>query len=201
MPETEAKFRIPDDSALQALLRLESVAAFHVTGRRTVDQSDLYYDTPSRQAAQQDASIRVRTLGAERLFTVKSGAIRDGVSRREEIEEPADAGNVIEWLAALVESGRIRIAFSPGELEPVLEIRNRREILDLEGPDDTCIELAIDRVRFSGPRGERDDLELELELRSGSEDRLREACDHLRADFNLQPSTEGKYRRALALVG
>src|SRR4051794_25014614 len=103
MPEIEAKFCVPDEATLEALLRVERVGDFRLSGRRTIDQSDVYYDTPSRQAAAEHASVRVRTIGADRLFTVKSGAVRSGVSTREEIEEPAGTGDLIAWLAALVE--------------------------------------------------------------------------------------------------
>jgi inorganic triphosphatase YgiF len=201
MSEIEAKFRPDDPALLEELVSLDMVGPFRVTGRRTVEQSDEYYDTPAREVMAAHASVRVRSVEGERLFTIKTGAIRAGVSGREEVEEPAGDQDLRTWLARLSDTGRIQIPFSADALVPVLQIENRRTRLDLEDDQGTRIEMAIDRARFVGPRGEQEDQELELELKAGSEERLQEACDWLQSRYPLQPSTASKYHRALTTVG
>ena len=200
MIETETKFRVPDAGCLRRLGELQAVGPFRVIGRRTVAQRDEYWDTPERSAAAAHVSVRLREVSGERLFTVKCGAVVEGQARRVEIEEPAGEGELRGWLGALAAAGRVDLPFDPGRLEAVLEIRNRRSILELAAPDARAA-LCLDEVLFRGPRGETGDREAELELEAGGEARLAEAAAWLRDRFALEPARESKYQRALAAVG
>ncbi len=201
MPEVEAKFRVEDPACMEAVWRLEAAGDFRVAGRREVDQSDLYHDTPDRDVARQGGSLRIRTVDGRPVFTVKTGPRRVGIAVRQEIEEPVDGRGIREWVRGLLTAGRLELDLDPDLLGPVLEIRNRRGVMDLAGPDETRVELVIDRVRFLGPRGEAEGAEVEVELKQGSEDRLRELCDWLQAQYPLAPFGVSKYHQALRLVG
>lgn len=201
MPEIEAKLSVTDPSCADAILSLEQVGRLRVAGRREVEIVDRYLDTPERDLAASSGSLRIRLLDGEELYTYKIGELVDGFARRTEVEEPSGGRDLIGWLYWLVDSGRANMEHPPDSFEPVLEIRNRRRILDLADDAGTEVELALDRVRFVGPRGEHEDMEIELELLSGSEEALREAVDWLREQYALQPGRKGKYERGLALVG
>src|SRR5687767_2825542 len=135
MPEIEAKFSLGDPTCVEALLHLQQVGPLRVAGRRTVALTDVYYDTPGREVAAGHASVRERTADGVRLFTVKTGAIVAGTSKRGEVEEPAGERELVPWLVSVAAAGRIHLPFAPEALEPVLRIHNRREVLDLEGDD------------------------------------------------------------------
>jgi inorganic triphosphatase YgiF len=124
-----------------------------------------------------------------------------GFSRRVEIEEPAGTQPVTQWLARLIEEGRLELPFEPQDLAPKLRVRNRRTSLHLIHPNGAEIELALDRVTFEGPRGEASELEIEGELLAGDEGALYELRDWLLTQPGLTPSHAGKYVRALLAVG
>src|SRR5947207_6315962 len=97
MPEIEAKLRVKDPGCLEELVSLEAVGPLRVAGRRSVEQTDEYFDTPARDVATARAVVRIRTIAGERpagrpagrWFTLKVGAVAAGISGREEVEERA----------------------------------------------------------------------------------------------------------------
>jgi len=200
--ELEAKFTAPGKAVLDEIAALDAVGTLAVVGRSEVEIVDRYFDTPKRELAAAHGSLRARTIDGAEWYTYKTrGEMRDGLARREEVEERSGGRDLTGWLYWLVDSGRASVFLPPDAFEPVLEIHNRRTILDLEDDAGGRIEVALDRARFKGPRGEHEDFEIELELRAGEEKALTEAAGWLRARFSLQPSEKGKYARALQTVG
>ncbi|MFN3650661.1 MAG: CYTH domain-containing protein [Armatimonadota bacterium] len=201
MPEIEIKFAVPDPARLEELAALARVGPYSVVGRREVEQSDTYYDTPSREAAAAGGSVRERRRDGGTLYTLKGCPSSDDVPRRDEVEEPADGRELREWVREVLASGRVSLRLEPDSLERVLEIRNRRTLLDLETDAGDAAEMALDRLTYVGPRGEAREREVELELKSGDPARLREAGRWLETERGLARSRTGKYRRALETVG
>src|SRR5689334_4806082 len=97
MHEIEAKFRIADPALAEELAALSAVGPLKVVERRTFEQVDEYYDTPGRELAAGNALLRLRAGEGERRFTLKAGALQPGISRRTEIEEPAEGREIREW--------------------------------------------------------------------------------------------------------
>jgi inorganic triphosphatase YgiF len=204
MLEIETKLLADEEACLDRILALPAIGGLRVISRAELDQSDVYFDTPERDLAASRGSLRIRTAGDARRFTLKSGAVVDGRSVRTEIEEPAGSARLQDWVAALQASRGILPGLVPARLAPVLEIHNRRSLVELAGDGEVLIELAADRVRFAGPRGEIRELELELELKSGgerAEAELAAAAGWLRERYSLQPAHEAKYERDLRRVG
>jgi inorganic triphosphatase YgiF len=204
MHEIEAKFQLSDLATAEELSGLAAVGSLRVTGRRAFDQQDVYYDTPARELAGASALLRLREGEGKQLFTLKTGALGLGISRRTEIEEPSAGREIRDWAASHQQAGALAAGLATGALAPMLTIFNRRTLLLLEnGPasQPTRIEMVVDRVRYAGPRGDCEEMELELELKSGPEESLQQACEWLRSRYPLEPATQSKYQRALAAVG
>jgi inorganic triphosphatase YgiF len=201
VPEIEAKLRAADAETLDRIVELETVGALHVTERLEREIVDRYYDTADRDLARVGGTLRVRSQDGEVLYTYKTPVESGGLTRRQEIEEPAGDRDLTGWLYSLIDFGRAQIDYCPSDFAPVLEIHNRRTLLYLEDGEGTEVELALDRVRFSGARGETEEFEVELELKAGVEERLSEAAQWLCATHSLQQSAGTKYQRALAAVG
>src|SRR4051812_8507562 len=120
MQETEAKFRLADAAAAEELAALSAVGRLPVTGRRTFEQVDAYYDTPLRDLAGMDALLRVRETGGESSFTLKTGKLEPGISRRTEIEAPAAGRDPAEWAAEQQAAGFLPATLRLSGLAPVL---------------------------------------------------------------------------------
>ncbi len=206
MLEVEAKFMVSEAGVLEEIAGLEWVGPLPVISRRDIEQVDEYWDTPARGVAMQQGSLRVRRKGSEVLFTAKTPVERNGMRMREEVEEPAQDRALDAWVASLQQEGRYALRVNPAELAPVLTIRNRRRLLDLETPEGIRLELAVDQVQHRGPRGEGAEMEIEIELIGTEPTEVALAALHsvsqwLAARFSLAPSTAGKYARALRAVG
>src|SRR4051812_16335774 len=107
MTEIEAKFRLADAALAEELAHLPAVGRLEVIGRRTFEQVDEYYDTPERDLAASDGLLRRREAEGERRFTLKTGALQQGISRRKEIEEPAGGREIGEWARAHQAAGAL----------------------------------------------------------------------------------------------
>lgn len=201
MAEREAKFIIPNAEVAEALRDLGAVGYLRVRARKAVEQRDVYYDTSERTILNGGGSLRVRYSGTGKVYTLKTGAVSGASTSREEIEEPADDRDLPAWLEKLRKDGRLPSFFPTQPPVPVLEIHNRREKLDLEDGKGAQIEMVVDTVRFTGPRGQAEALELELELQAGPESALDAAVSWLAERFVLPPSEKSKYQLAVSLVG
>ena len=201
MLEREAKFIIPSAETAEALHALSSIGKLRVHTRKSVEQRDVYYDTPDHAILSGGGSLRVRYSGTGKVYTLKVGVVSGASTNREEIEEPAGDRDLPAWLELLRRDGRLPSFFPTHSPVPVLEIHNRREKMDLEDRTGAHVEMVLDQVRFSGPRGQAEARELELELLSGPETVLDEAVSWLAERFVLPPSEKSKYQLAMSLVG
>lgn len=201
MAEVEIKYLVEDAALLDRLERVTKMGPFSVVSKQRIEQTDEYWDTSDAAAARNKVSLRRRLSNGVRLHTVKIGAVATGFSRRMEIEEPAGDAGLVDWLVQLCDEGRLELPFAPADLVPMLSVHNLRTTLQLQHPNGTEIELALDRVTYTGPRGKSSELEIEGELISGSESTLLELRDWLEAQGELTASHGSKYERARELVG
>lgn len=208
MIETELKFLAPDAASLHSLLSANQIAGHPVLCVRAFDQTDTYWDSPSRGIAELGGSLRGRVVqtedGETRLYTLK---LKPAGAGRLEIEELAGEWSARDWYAASVNRHDLPGLPSPDLLETVVQVENRRTVLLLDGLGGRPIEVALDEVVFRGPYGERREWELELELVGGEppSDADLEALNRAGAEAaklaNGIPTDRSKYARALAAVG
>ena len=134
MLEVELKYPLSDPEAFRR--RLAVVGA--VT-QQAVTQSDAYYNHPSRDFAQTDEALRVRTVGGESVVTYK-GPKQGGLAKtRFELELPLAAGTAEGWRDVLVKLG----------FRPVATVSKRRTPFRLER-EGRAFELTIDEVAGLG---------------------------------------------------
>ncbi len=200
MIETEAKFRLANAADAEPISGLTRLGTLPLVATEERDQTDVYWDTPDSEVAESRGSVRVRTLRARSLFTLKLGGVSAGVSRRVEIEEPADGSDPRAWLIKIAAERTLALAFEPRLLEQALQIHNRRRLLHFAGEEGE-LELALDQVTFSGPAGTATGGELELELIRGAEELLDRAVAELRSMAEMEPVALSKYEQAVRLVG
>lgn len=96
MLEVELKFRLADEAELAGRL-----AKLGATAGETVTQFDAYYNHPSRDFAETDEALRIRSVdGVERL-TYKGPKHGGATKSREEIELPLSEGSGDQWCTVL----------------------------------------------------------------------------------------------------
>ncbi len=208
MIETELKFLAPDAASLHRLLSATRIAGHPVLTVRSFDQTDTYWDSPSRGIAELGGSLRGRVVQGDgdliRLYTLKLKRVGVG---RIEIEEPAGEWSARDWYAQCVKRHDLRGLPSPDLLETVVQVENRRTVLLLDGLGGRQIEVALDEVEFRGPYGESREWELELELVGGEPpsaddlDALNRAGAEAAKLANGISTDRSKYARALTAVG
>lgn len=130
MLEVELKYPLSDPEAFR-----QRLAAVGAVAQHAVTQSDAYYNHPSRDFAQTDEALRVRTVGGESVATYK-GPKQGGLAKtRFELELPLAAGTVEGWHEVLVKLG----------FRPVATVTKRRTPFRLQR-EGRAYELTIDEV-------------------------------------------------------
>jgi inorganic triphosphatase YgiF len=211
--EIEAKFSV-DDADRQHLAEMDVVGEYAVTGRASLDQRDLYFDTTDAHLAQSGATLRVRWNEKGVFMTFKgrraaqSGPDDLHVAARleDEVRLPEEFGQRVSVDAELPDAeglsplARAREVVGQQSLVPVADIRNVRQSIDLDHPGGERFELSLDRcvaTRLSDGRivsfGE-----VELEAKTAERQRLIELSEALRAVApSLTPSHTTKLERVL----
>lgn len=159
--------------------------------------TSLYFDTPQLSLLQAGAALRVRRVGRRWVQTLKGGgAVRGGLHVREEQETPV--AQPVPDLSQLAPFPGVPWAGIAPQLAQVFSTEFQRSIWNL-CHDGSEIEAALDRgVVRSGGREEAI-LELELELKSGSADRLYALARELAQVLPLAPDPASKAERGYRL--
>lgn len=204
--ESEIKFTIPDKTLLDAMTSLHEIAGFASVDRGVRRHHDIYFDTEDSLLYRKKIVLRLRTSQSGSLLTFKAqGASRDGIYKRIEIETPTDvtAEDITQGklpdnapVKALYEkTGKIRLINS-------LCVTNNRHTFFLEINGMKCLELVLDDVTFSGPRGKESIYELEVESMGDTNDNdLKKVGNWLTSRFGLKKAGPSKYMLGMELVG
>ena len=154
-----------------------------------------YYDTPSGQLAARRYTLRTRlengvcvcTLktpgigGSRQEWEVRCDGIEDGVNMLCKLETPAE-------LPALLKEGLVQVCGA----------RFVRIAATIER-DGCTAELALDQGVLTGGGREIPLCEVEVELKSGSQEACDRYADELARRFCLEQEPKSKFRRALEL--
>lgn len=156
-----------------------------------------YYDTPGWDLAARKWTLRRRMENDSNVCTLKTPA--GGYGRNEWETECDDIFAVIPLLAA--ESGLPELQTLAEQQELLAMCAavfvRRCRLLDLGG---TTVELALDQGVLLGGMKELPFAEVEIELKSGSEDTLLLFARKLQGDYGLTTEHASKFARAKALA-
>lgn len=176
----------------------EQQAAIH--GRfgsfTSVYMETTYYDTPDSSLSARHITLRRRMENGVSVCTVKTPA--DDHGRGEWETECEDIGSAIPVLCALGCPVDLP-SLAAGGLVPICGARFTRLAKAVTAPGCT-VELALDSGVLTGGGRELSLCEVEVELKSGSEEAAAAFARSLAAEFGLAPEKKSKFRRALALA-
>lgn len=190
--ETEIKFHLtPEQYRIHT--DLFSRNPRHV---QTLEMETTYYDTPSGSLSARHWTLRRRMEGGSCVCTVKTPL---GDHCRGEWECQCD-----DILAAILELCKLG---APAELAvlaregliPICGARFTRQALKAQD-EDTVVELALDQGVLTGGGREEPFQELEFELKSGCEARMRAMAAAHAARMGLWEEPRSKFARALSLA-
>lgn len=134
--EVEQKYRIERPDELRR--RLTHLGA---SFRPSVRQIDSYFNHPSRDFAQTDEALRIRTIGERNFVTYKGPKLDARVKTRKELEQPlADGTEAADRFAELLTALGFREAAVVAKLRASAEVNWR----------DTTYEIAWDTVDALG---------------------------------------------------
>jgi len=201
--EIEIKLEVRDRAVARRLLAADELDGLPAAEPlRTIDVVDRYLDTADRALEHAGRVARLRRVDGVTVVTVKSLATpaTGAVHRREELEGPAlPEPTPADWPPSEARSMVLELT-GEAPLEELVTLRQRRRVRRY-GDAETVIELSLDRVSVvHDGRAVGRFVELEAELRSGSEALLAGLGDRLSADPAFAPARESKLERALAAV-
>ena len=206
--EVEAKFLIEDASLAGDLV--DSLASYDVRSDSAVDVVDDYWDTTDWHLFRAVWAYRWRDCAGARSMMLKSFRLGDGiVQRRREVERrvpafPEDGSHplVAEHVGDL--SGGHR----SGDLRRLFRVRTHRRLFDIRLADGALVELGIDQTVITavGPvkkpaPGRMAFVELEIELKEGEEESLRQLAAETQQRFGLLAARLSKFERGLQTSG
>ena len=186
--EFELKFRADE----------EKIAAIQAKyGEFTpISMETTYYDTPDRSLSPLHWTLRRRYENGRSVCTLKTPA--PGGARG---EWETECDHIIAAIPELCKLGAPMqlIALTIDGVEQVCGAKFTRlaKTLELEA---CTVELALDRGCLMGGGREEPLAEVEVELKTGSEEAAVAFAKALAAEFGLIPEKGSKYRRALALT-
>ena len=160
-----------------------------------------YYDTADKELSKAKLGLRLRQKNKQWLQTVKTaGKVQDGLHQRQEWEDELVDTN---WdLAKLKQTPLATIIDDVktwSTLQPIFTTDFIREAYQLTVSDGTQIELAYDYGEVRAGELKAPIHEIELELKSGSVEQLKQIAKRLQEHFSLKPSDCSKAKQGYQL--
>ena len=174
---------------------LAALAAEFGPGRE-IRMETTYYDTPDRSLSARHMTLRLRRENEEIVCTLKT-PLPDG--SRGEWECPA--ADIQGGIASLLSLGapKALAALTAQGVPAVCGARFTRLAVDVPTADGMA-ELALDQGLLCGSGKEMALCEVELELKSGSEEALLALADAFVSAHGLTPEPRSKFNRAISLA-
>ncbi len=156
-----------------------------------------YYDVPGRELSRRRWTLRLRQENDRTVCTLKI-PLSDGSRGEWEVIAPS----LKEGIAGLLESGAPKelTAVISGGLEPVCGARFLRLARSVTY-ENAALELALDSGELLGGGNSLPFWEIEVELKSGSDQAAEAFGEALRQEFRLTEEPESKFQRARKLGG
>lgn len=199
--EQEVKLVITGDEALE-LINLPWLMAYADDDGEIQHLVSTYYDTPELALIKQGVGLRLRLTGNGWLQTVKAtGKVTNGLHQRQEWEHPL-TGEAFD-IERLRQTPIQQIIEQPNlwrQVQPVFQTDFVRQALQLTLDDGTQVELAYDRGQIVA--GERQAVihEVELELKSGNINAVKQLAELLCQKLPLSYSDISKAAQGYRLV-
>ena len=187
--EFELKFRA---SAAQ----LDAIRA-DFDGFREINMVTTYYDTPDNDLFSRRWTLRHRRENDASICTLKAPCAEGGRSEWE--VECDDINAAVAQLCSMGAPAELS-ELAAGKLEVTCSARFTR-LATLVEQDGCTLELALDRGFLKGGFRMNLMMEVEVELKSGSDEAAIEFAKALAAKYNLVQERNSKHIRALSLTG
>jgi inorganic triphosphatase YgiF len=199
--ETELKLRLNDPESLNGILAFLKGRASHELREERLKTT--YYDTFDYRLLKSGLSYRLRVSAAGIMATVKADGQNDGrIHRRLEFNVPVSEDMPdIELFNKTPVGERLLAAKGEEALIPICATAFLRRIVDFKEPDGSEIEVAVDCGEIIAAEKTEPILEIELELKQGSDLALIRLGEELSRKFPLVIELESKLARALKLAG
>ncbi len=176
----------------------ESFAALQrdFSGFTPIAMETTYYDTFDAKLAMRRWTLRRRLENGKSICTLKTPC-PDGGRGEWEVESPG----LMSAMPQLCRMGAPAelLALCISGVKPVCGAKFNRLALALEVPGAT-VELALDCGKLLGGGRELELLEVEVELKAGSDNAAIAFAKTLEEKYGLIPEPRSKYRRALGLA-
>lgn len=196
--ELEYKLAVPTPAKLEEILFDKQVAEIRQGDYRLIQMATIYYDTPDKRLSTLRWTLRLRQENEALVATLKTPG--EGRARG---EWECPASSIYEAIPLLLEEG------APEELTEMLEDQRliplcaaqfTRRMAEVAFGDGTVCEFCGDIGALVGGVTEEDFCEIELELKSGSEDTAEAFAAELMDRFDLTEEHRSKFARASALA-
>ncbi|NWG39771.1 MAG: CHAD domain-containing protein [Hydrogenophilaceae bacterium] len=198
---------LPQETELKLWLHPDEVDAFIRHPRLSRAKAScqalrtLYFDTPDFMLAKKGVALRVRKVDSEWVQTLKTeGEQSGGLSRRLELEAPV-AGPLPDFSLL---PGKLVKKLVPDKrrdnLKVMYETRFERTAWQLRMPDGSRVEVALDVGEILSGRRTQGLCEVELELKSGSNESLYGLAGLLAQKVMLIPYPPSKAARGARLA-
>ena len=187
--EFELKFRAGRKQQEQILAELD-------LSWQSYAMETTYYDTPGRELGRLRWTLRRRFENGRSVCAIKTPAPGGGRGEWE-----AECQDILEAVPLLCKLGCPPELpyFTKDGLEAVCGARFTRRFAPIV-LEDCTLELALDSGVLTGGGREKKLCEVEVELKSGSEEAAVAWARAFAAQYGLRPEKKSKYRRALELA-
>ena len=161
-----------------------------------IEMETTYYDTFDGRLGNNRWTLRRRYENGKSVCTLKI-PLPDGSRGEWEVE----SGSIMAAIPNLVRAGAPMdlMAFCISGVAPVCGAKFTRLARVLQLPGAT-VELALDKGKLTGGNREMNLMEVEVELKSGSDAAAIDFGQQLAEKYCLKPEHRSKYRRALGLA-
>lgn len=202
-PEIEAKLIAPSAAELMQLPEHLRALGFLTTEPERQIANDHYLDTPDLDLFRAGWALRLRDTGARKFLTLKAMIpARDGIARRDEIEEEVDWDGAADWsFDDQTLEGRVKPLVGEKTLWLLFQMRQDRLQFHVATQEDLWVEASMDLIRWEGTNGTLEGFEAELEYQRGPEEALREMARALHERTGWEQADTSKFERGLVAAG
>ncbi|WP_440946346.1 CHAD domain-containing protein [Methanosarcina sp. T3] len=198
--EIESKFLVPEETDFKALENLSGLTSYTISEAQVQIIEDIFLDTKNKDIMAAGYYLRVRKAAGEKgkWVTIKSlGGFEGGTHRREEYVSFLPEGlSVLECPSLRIRN--MIFDFTSGlDLTPLITLKQKRIIRQLNLEGKLVAEIYLDRVNLKSESRKKLYNEFEVELKNeGTVKDLEAIRDFLLDNYSLEESLFSKFERA-----